>query len=68
MDAKITMKAARVNAGYTQDQIAREMQVTRVTYLKWENGKVQIRLPEFKLFCDIVGISPDGIFLPKKST
>ena len=68
MDAKITMKAARVNAGLTQDEIAKRMEVTRVTYLKWETGKVKIRLPQFKLFCDIVGIGPDGIFLPTKST
>lgn len=68
MDAKITMKAARVNAGYTQEAMAKLLDVTRVTYIKWENGKVQIRTPQFRMFCDIVGIGPDGIFLPKKST
>ena len=68
MDAKISMKAARVNAGYTQADMAQKLEVTRVTYIKWENGKVQIRTPQFRMFCDIVGIGPDGIFLPKKST
>ena len=39
MEAKISMKAARVNAGYTQADMAQKLEVTRVTYIKWENGE-----------------------------
>lgn len=61
---KITMAAARVNAGLTQSDVAKKMRVSRQTVLNWEKGKISPPFAQFKLFCDIVGIPEDNIFLP----
>lgn len=35
---KITLAAARVNAGYTQKEAAEKLQVSNKTLANWENG------------------------------
>lgn len=66
--AKITLEAARVNAGLTQVKLADRMGVSRQTVIDWENGKREMRTPYVYLFCQITGFSVDDILLPKKST
>ena len=66
--AKITLEAARVNAGLTQAQLADKMDVSRQTVIDWENGKREMRTPYVFFFCQITGFSVDDILLPKKST
>lgn len=61
---KISMAAARVNAKMTQDNVAKEMNVTKQTIVNWENGKVIPKPAQFKMFCMIVGAPEDAIFLP----
>ena len=34
---KISLAAARVNAGYTQDDVAREFKVSKRTIVNWES-------------------------------
>lgn len=36
---KISLKAARVNAGLTQMEAARELGIAPLTIVNWENGK-----------------------------
>lgn len=36
---KITMKAARINAGYTQKEAAKLLKVSKDTVSNWERGK-----------------------------
>ena len=67
--ARITMEAARVNAGLTQEQIAEKMGISRVFYNNIENGKVpEIKPVYIYAFCQITGFSTDDIILPTKST
>ena len=66
--AKMTIKAARVNAGMTQDELAEKMGVSRSTVIDWENEKRNMRTPYVHLFCGIVGLSEDDILLPKITT
>jgi len=61
---QITMAAARVNAGFTQRQIAAKMQVSTATIINWEHGKVIPKPAQLKMFCDLCGISVEHIFLP----
>ena len=68
MSVKLTMKAARVQAGYTQDSMARAMGITRCTYSKWELGKTPINTPAFYMFCQLVGFSTDDVLVPREST
>lgn len=66
--AKITMEAARRNAGLTQAQLADKMDVSRQTVIDWENGKREIKTAYLYLFCRVTGFSEDDILLPSKST
>ncbi len=65
---KITLAAARVNAGLTQDDVARRIHVSKQTIVNWEKGKI---IPTFSVMTTLSGlynISIDNIFLPEKST
>lgn len=66
--AKITLAAARTNAGLTQEQMADRLGVTRQTYAAWEAGKAQMRTAYFVAFCKITGFSSNDIILPSELT
>ena len=61
---KITLAAARVNAGFTQLYIAEEMGVSTNTVIAWEKGKHKIRKAQLHMFCDLCSIPVDNIRLP----
>lgn len=65
---KITLKAARVNAGMTQKLVADRLGVSRCTILNWENGKQNIGIPQFTSLCGVYGVKAEDIFLPTNST
>lgn len=65
---KLTMEAARVNAGLTQAELAEKMGISRATVNNIENGKMEVRPVYLYAFCHIVGVSEDDILLPIKST
>ncbi len=62
-DYKITLAAARVNAGMTQDDVAKEMHTTRQTIANWEKGKVVPKIPEIEMLSRIYNMPQDYIFL-----
>ena len=66
--AKITLAAARVNAGYTQEALAEKMGVSRQAIINWESGKSEIKTAYLYMFCGLTGFSEDDILLPIKST
>jgi cro-like protein, phage associated len=59
---KLTLKAARVNAGLTQKQLASLMGISETTMIKWEksNGK-DIKLGEFKKLCKILKVDTNQL-------
>lgn len=61
--AKITLRAARVSAGFTQEELAEKMKISRKTLANWESGKTQITLAYLTLFCEVTGFQKDDIFL-----
>jgi hypothetical protein len=60
---KLTLKAARVNAGLTQKQLANLMGISESTMIKWEksNGK-DMKLADFRKLCKILEVNPNDIF------
>jgi len=66
--AKIPMNAARIAAGFTQEEMAQKMGVSRQSIINWESGKSEIKTAYFYMFCKLTGFSEDDILLPKKST
>ena len=63
---KITLKAARVNAGYTQKSASQRLGVNRLTLRNWEQGRTQPTIPKFAEMCRLYNTSWDDIFLPER--
>ena len=62
---QISMKAARVNAGLTQKQMAELMHRTNNTVMAWERGYKMPRADEFKRYCEICGVETADVLLPE---
>jgi len=61
---QISLAAARVNAGMTQDDVAKKMKISKTTIVNWEKGKVVPSFANLQMLCTIYNISKDNIFLP----
>lgn len=64
----ISLAAARVNAGMTQLDVAREMSLNKQTIVNWEKGRVTPKPAQVEMMCRLYGIDVDNIFLPNKLT
>lgn len=62
--AEITLKAARVNAGYRLKDAAGTMGVTEGTLIRWEKNKTYPNAQQLKMMCKLYGVKMDDIFLP----
>ena len=60
----ITLEAARVNAGLTQEALAEAIGVHRSTIYNWEKGKTSPDSKHLKRLSEITGAPMDIIFLP----
>lgn len=63
-DYKISLTAARVNAGLSQSEIADKMGVSRQTIANWESGTVKIKTAQLKMYCELCKAPRTAIFLP----
>lgn len=62
---KMTLAAARVNAGYTQKQAAEKLGVSTTTICAWETGKSVPNIKHIDPLCTLYGRTYDEInFLP----
>ena len=65
----ITLKAARVNRGYTQDAAAKIIGVTVDTISNWERGKSFPNVPQLKKIEEAYGVTYNElIFLPNNNS
>ncbi len=62
--AKITLKAARVNAGLSQEKLAEFLGISRKMVADWELGKAEMRPAYLMAICYITGFSTDDILMP----
>ena len=58
---RITMKAARVNRGLTQAEVADALNVTKKTVSYWENGKTIPKLDKIELLCNLLHVQYNDI-------
>lgn len=63
---KITLKAARVNAGLTQDDVARILKKSKNTIVSYEKGRSSPNMEMGKALAALYNTSVDDlIFLPR---
>lgn len=60
---KISLKAARVNANLTQEEVAKIIKVSKHTIMNWEKGKTNVGYAPLKVLSEIYNISIENIFL-----
>lgn len=60
---KVTLKAARVNAGLNQAEVARNVGVSRQSVVNWENGSAEPKASYFKALCEMYQVNPMDIIL-----
>ncbi len=61
---KMTLKSARVNAGYTQKELAKLVGKSETTIVKWESdtsGK-KISIENLEKVCNVLKIGMENIF------
>lgn len=63
-ELKITLEAARVNAGYNQKTAAKLLSVDPYTLRNWEKGRTSPTLKKVKEIEQLYNIDFDYIFLP----
>lgn len=62
---KITLKAARVNAGFSQDELAKFAGVSKSTISRWEIGRFPIPDEMLARLCEICQVNKEDISLMK---
>lgn len=65
---QISLAAARVNAGLTQDDVARELKISKQTIVAWEKGESEPKISQGRQLSHLYKMPLDCIiFLPSKS-
>lgn len=67
-DFKISLAAARKNAGLTQDEVSKQLKISNKTLSNWENGNTDIPFSTLYRLCDMYAVPLDAISLRTKST
>ena len=63
---KIKLKAARVNAEMTQEDVAKALNRNKQTIVNWENGVTEIKVNDFKLLSELYEIPIEFLAVPEK--
>lgn len=67
-DIKISLAAARVNAGLTQVEVANDLRISKKTLINWEKGKARPSFATIRTLSNLYKMPVDNIFLPKNTT
>lgn len=63
---QISLAAARVNAGLTQEEAAKALKVGKQTIVSWEKGYTEPKMSQSRQLSSLYKIPLDYIFLPNK--
>ena len=61
---QISLAAARVNAGMTQDELAKKMHISKNTLVNWEKAKSEPTISQSRELSAIYNMPLEHIFLP----
>ena len=59
---QITLAAARVNAGMTQEEVAKMLNVSKNTIVSWENGESEPKISQARTMSEAFKIPLENIF------
>lgn len=65
-DWKITLAAARVNAGLTQTEAAEKIGVSQITISNWETGKTSPKMSIVPIIADLYKIPVHDLLFARK--
>ena len=63
---QISLKAARVNANMTQEEVAKALKRNKQTIVNWENGITGINITDFKKLADLYKIPIEKLKIPER--
>ena len=63
---KITLKAARVNAGMTQDEAAHALNKTKQTIVNWESGVTEIKYRDLMRLSELYSMPIEFVNIPER--
>jgi DNA-binding XRE family transcriptional regulator len=63
---KIKLKALRVNAGLTQEQVAEKLSICKSTVMKWEKGESYPPINKVYEMCELYGCQFSDMDIPLK--
>lgn len=63
---QISLAAARVNAGMTQEDVSRALKVSKNTIVSWEKGATEPTISRVRELSELYNIPLGNIFLPYK--
>lgn len=64
---QISLAAARVNAGLTQEEVAKALKVGKQTIVSWEKGKSEPKMSQSRKLSKLYNMPLDYIFLQSES-
>lgn len=62
---KITMRAARVNADLTINEVAKELGISNKTLISWEKGKTEPTASQMLKLVSLYAMPMEFLILPK---
>ena len=65
--AQVTLAGARVSKGWTQQELADKMGVSRNTVIFWETGRRTMKRAHLYMFCGLTGFKEEDILLPEST-
>lgn len=57
----MTLRAARINRGLKQSEVAVKLKVDRKTISSWEQGKTMPRIDKINALCELLDVAYDDI-------
>lgn len=66
MGFQISLKAARVNADMTQEDVSKALKKNKQTIVNWENGITSISIVDFKKLAELYEIPMKYLKIPER--
>ena len=62
--SKLTLRAARINSGMGQEEVAKALEVSTRTISNWEHERTYPTIYQLVRLCKLYGVDVEDLFLP----